>query len=46
MSKFTPDADSQRQRIYRAAVVHEYGPDDVSFFDHLQATNPDLRVGE
>lgn len=45
MSKWTPDPDDQRRRIYRAAIVGAYGPADVTMLDHLRATNPDPRVG-
>jgi hypothetical protein len=40
MSKWSRDAEEQRQRIYRALVVGEYT--DASALDHLRATNDRL----
>jgi hypothetical protein len=42
MSKWTRDAEEQRQRIYRALVVGEYT--DASALDHLRQTNPRLNT--
>lgn len=35
MSRWSTDADDLDQRIARALIVQEYGPDGVTALDHL-----------
>jgi len=38
MSRYRNGGEETRQRIYRALVVQEFGPDDTDALDYLAAT--------